>query len=774
MRNAFRIGLIGLFALGLVASVVITWQKARSSRSTETLGGGNKIAGNGSPEGALAASVVPLYGDGFVEDSGYEVSLQFTDKVADRSSLDQLRDEARGRSRRGIAELRQKMSDLSPQDGERNRLELMVGLLHMWAGEFDKATDSFDRILANAKVEPAFLANIVALRGVASLRRGEVANCIACIGPSSCLFPIAPEAIHQQPEGSRAAVRDFTEYLQKRPDDLGVRWLLNIAHMTLGEYPDKVPPAHLISLDHFRSKHDPGRFTNVSLLVGLNKRGENMVGGSIFDDFTGDGLPDIVVVSDDCDLGTSLFVNRGDGKFEDRGVAAGLANQTLSLNAKHADFDNDGKLDILLLRGGWEFPGRLSLLRNTGGKFEDVTVASGLAEPIASESAAWGDYDNDGLIDLYVAGESRPNGFESANRCRLYHNEGNGKFVDVAASAGVLNERWTKGTAWGDYDSDGFLDLYISNLGSDNRLYHNNGDGTFTDVAEKLHVTEPKDSFACWFWDYDNDGRLDIFVACFRATLNEYVKDVLGLPSTGERPRLYRNLGAEGFRDVTHEVGLDRVLMIMGSNFADIDNDGFLDVYLGTGLTTYSSLVPNVMFKNLGGQRFEDVTVASGTGHLQKGHGISFADWDGDGDLDLFVETGGSVPGDKAHNSLFQNPGHNRHWIALKLVGTKTNRAAIGAEVRVDYRDSDGKKHSVYRTVSSGSSFGGNSLVVHVGLNAAAKADTVNVRWPGGKSASVFRDVEADQTLEITEGTESFRKLPTRRIVVPASVENSK
>src|SRR5262249_22046984 len=259
-------------------------------------------------------------------------------------------------------------------------------------------------------------------------------------------------------------------------------------------------------------------------------------------------------------------------------------------------------------------------------------------------------------------------------------------------------------------------------------------------------------------------------VAGFRATLNEYVKDVLGQPSTGERPRLFRNLGTEGFRDVTKEVGLDRVLMIMGSNFADIDNDGFLDMYLGTGLTTYSSLVPNVLFKNLGGKQFEDVTVASGTGHLQKGHGISFADWDGDGDLDLFVETGGSVPGDKAHNSLFQNPGHNRHWIALKLVGTKTNRAAIGAEVRVDYRDPDGKKHSVYRTVSSGSSFGGNSLVVHVGLNTAAKAESVNVRWPGGKSASTFRDVEADQTLEITEGKESYRKLPTRRIDVPVSI----
>ncbi len=287
-------------------------------------------------------------------------------------------------------------------------------------------------------------------------------------------------------------------------------------------------------------------------------------------------------------------------------------------------------------------------------------------------------------------------------------------------------------------------------------------------LPTSFNVTRPLDSFSCWFWDYDNDGRLDLFVAGFRATLNEYIKDILDQPSTGERPRLFRNLGPQGFRDVTREVGLDRVLMIMGSNFADIDNDGFLDVYLGTGLTTYSSLVPNVMFKNLAGQKFEDVTVASGTGHLQKGHGISFADWDGDGDLDLCVETGGSVPGDKAHNSLFQNPGHGRHWLAIKLVGTKSNRSAIGARVRVDVRGSDGQNRSIHRVVGSGSSFGGNSLVVHVGLDSATKVEALQVTWPIGNSSQTFRDIDADQALEITEGEKAYRSLPARRISPPA------
>ncbi len=173
-----------------------------------------------------------------------------------------------------------------------------------------------------------------------------------------------------------------------------------------------------------------------------------MFGGSIFDDFTGDGRPDIFVCSADCDLDAALFVNRGD-RFEDRGPAAGLAGQGLAANASHADFDNDGRLDVLLLRGGWEAPYRLSLLRNKGeGVFEDVTVAAGLAIPIQSQSGAWGDFDNDGFVDLYVVGEQHSGRPDTLNNGRLYRNNGNGTFTDVAEAAGVGNERFGKGAAW--------------------------------------------------------------------------------------------------------------------------------------------------------------------------------------------------------------------------------------------------------------------------------------------------------------------------------------
>ena len=181
----------------------------------------------------------------------------------------------------------------------------------------------------------------------------------------------------------------------------------------------------------------------------------------------------------------------------DRSAAAGLGDQVYALNVTRADFDNDGDLDVLLLRGAWETPLRLSLLRNKGdGGFDDVTVAAGLAEPIATESAAWGDYDNDGLVDVFVCGEYLPPGGappstpgDPRNRCRLYHNRGDGTFVNLAAAAGVTNERCGKGSGWGDYDGDGRLDLFVSNMGQACRLYHNEGAGKFRDVAPELGVT---------------------------------------------------------------------------------------------------------------------------------------------------------------------------------------------------------------------------------------------------------------------------------------------
>ena len=726
----------------------------------------------------------PIFPSAFIEpslfeDGGLSVAVPFTPPIQDPQSLEELGLAIRGRGALGLDVLNAELNglhidDRSPKENvaRANAVLKKIGLLQMYEGQFKEANASFAKSLAmgeRAGIPAKARAELIAIRGIVALRIGEVSNCIACLGPSSCIFPIAPEAVHLQQAGSREAVEHFTAYLREVPGDLRVRWLLNIAYMTLGEYPSKVPPEDLIPMDTFESKRDIGRFSNVAPTVGLTARGPNLAGGSVFDDFTGDGLPDLFTTSLDATRGASFFVNRGDGTFDEQSSKAGLDPQVYALNVVRSDMDNDGDLDVSLLRGGWEAPMRLSLLKNRGdGSFEDVTIAAGLSDPIATEAACWGDYDNDGLTDLFVCGEylspfggaadARP---DPRNRSRLYRNKGDGTFEDVAAKAGVASEGCAKGCAWGDYNGDGKLDLFVSNMTSPCRLFRNKGDGTFEDVAESMGVTGAERSFACWFWDYDNDGKLDLFVNDYTITLAGTAAQALKIPfEPVTRPRLYRNLGESGFRDVTADVGLDRASSPMGCNFGDIDNDGYLDMYLGTGGMSYEFLVPNLMFKNVVGKTFEDVTMSSGTGHLQKGHGISFADFDSDGDLDLFCEAGGAVPGDTAHNLLFRNPGHGRSWLDIKLVGTKTNRAALGAHMRATVKAKDGSVRTIHRTVGNNSSFGGNTLVEHLGLGDAVGVEELEVTWPGSSAAQKFSNLAAGQTVVITEGTEGFRVQP--------------
>jgi FG-GAP-like repeat/ASPIC and UnbV len=768
VAGAIRFLLLGAGIVG--AAVGVVWWLTESPRVARSGAIAHRVASPGadpvrarSPVAPAPEPKIPLYSEDWTEDSGQGLAIRFSRPIADPQSLEEVRTSDEGRGQRGIAQLRDELAavDVRTPAGRAQALQLQVflGQLHMSIGEFAEADGRFAAAQAADPDCPRMVrANIEALRGVAALRRGETENCVACCTGSSCIFPLDAQAVHLRPSGSRAAIRHFTTYLEQRPEDLGVRWLLNVAYMTLGEYPDGVPAKDLIPLGPYRSDGGIGRLENIAGRVGLSTRGPNMSGGTIVDDFDGDGRLDVFFSTKDPSQGCALFVNRGDGTFEDRSARAGLEPQVGALNCNHADFDNDGDLDVLLLRGGWEAPRRPSLLRNEGdGRFVDVTVAAGLCQPIASQAGAWADFDGDGRVDLYIAGEFKPEEPDPRNRARLYRNNGDGTFTDIGDAAGVRNDRRGKGVAWGDYDDDGRPDLYVSNLGQANRLYHNNGDGTFTDVAERLGVTEPKFSFACWFWDYDNDGRLDLYVTGSRATLGQIILSQLGRPTGGERPRLYHNEGGR-FTDVTREAGLDRVWLPMGSNFGDIDNDGFPDFYLGTGSPPYSYLVPNVLMHNVGGRRFEDVTIATGTGHLQKGHGVSFADWDGDGDLDLFLESGGAVPGDTAHNVLFENPGHGHRWLTLRLVGTRSNRAAIGARVRVGVSGPDGPR-SVHSVIGGGSSFGNNPLTPTIGLGRARAIDAVEVAWPDGGTRQVVRGLPLDRAVEITEGRAGFRLL---------------
>jgi hypothetical protein len=652
--------------------------------------------------------------------------------------------------------------------GDSAKIVHFLGLRAMYfdsEGEPKRAYECLEEARSILKNDDAlarhFRYSVVYFQGVAAMRRGENENCIECRGESSCILPISPAAVHTIPSGSRRAIEHFTEYLHQFPDDLEVRWLLNLAHMTLGEHPGKVDPKYVISLDRFtQSEFNIGKFRDVGHLLGVNRF--NQAGGAIMDDFDNDGLLDIVLTSFDPTLSMAYYRNTGDGTFEDRSEESGVTDQLGGLVCYQTDFNNDGRLDAFIPRGAWLPTAiRPSLLRNDGGgKFTDVTKGAGMLEPVNSNAACWADYDNDGWLDVFIGCERQPN--------LLYHNRKDGTFEEVSSRAGLRENsqlQFCKGATWVDLDNDDYPDLFLNNLDSAGELYRNNRDGTFTNVTSQMGIDGPRYGFSCWAWDYDNDGWLDIFATCYERTLKEVVNGIMGQPHALHSNRLFRNLGGMGFEDKTKEAGLDLVLATMGSNYADFDNDGFLDMYLGTGEPSFATLIPNRMFKNVGGRRFSEITGTTGTGHLQKGHGVACGDWDRDGDTDLFVETGGAVNGDRFHDVLFQNPGQGNHWLTVKLIGKKTNRAAIGARIKVI--TSDQRPLTIHRHVSTGSSFGANPLQQTIGLAQSKHVAVLEIHWPTSGTTQVFRDIPTDQAIEVTEFADSYRSLNWKPLPQP-------
>ena len=295
----------------------------------------------------------------------------------------------------------------------------------------------------------------------------------------------------------------------------------------------------------------------------------------------------------------------------------------------------------------------MSLLRNNGdGTFEDVTEAAGLLSMHPTQTAAWAAYDNDGWLDLFVGHESVP---DDPHPSQLFHNNHDGTFTEVGAANGLANLGFVKGVAWGDVNNDGRPDLFVSVKGSAKHLFRNDGPRDpehpradrwkFTDVTEQAHVDGPSDSFATWFFDYDNDGWPDIFIAGYSThSMNDVGAFEVGHSHHAELPRLYHNNRNGTFTDVTAQEHLDRAILTMGANFGDLDNDGWLDIYLGTGEPAYEALLPNRMFRNHEGREFQDVTTSGGFGHLQKGDGIAFADVENNGNEDVIEELGAHFP----------------------------------------------------------------------------------------------------------------------------------
>ena len=702
--------------------------------------------------------------------------------------------------------------------GQKKQIRLARVLLRI--GETADAIALYDELVQQGNVHALpsdeFQEHVEMPRAVAYLRLGEQQNCVEHNTAGSCLFPISGDASHTLQGGSTYAVSALKSLLWKNPDNVTAKWLLNIAYMTLDRYPTDVPREWLIPAARYEPQQEMPPWLNVANKLGLDINSTS--GGSIVEDFDGDGYLDVMASSslpiDEPGGQLRLFRNNGDGSFTDTTEAAGLMGIRGGLNIVHADYDNNGYPDVFVLRGAWymehgQWPN--TLLRNNGdGTFSDVTVDAGVLAFHPTQTGAWADYDRDGWIDLFVANETGvPARIENAFgrfifgalmsirrvfypevQGHLYRNQGDGTFVDVFEKTDIYIFGWVKGVAWGDINGDLWPDLYVSRFAGTNCLYRNDGpDGSdgwvFTDVSESAGVEEPFVSFPTWFFDYNDDGRDDIFVGGymypdvtmptggrpmeFAFSSRDEVAEFLGAtPKSPEaKPRLFRNNGDDSFSDVTEETGLYRAMSPMGANFGDLDNDGFLDMYLGTGTPQFDYLVPNRVFRNQGGQRFHDVSVATNLAHLQKGHGVSFADLDNDGDQDIHIVMGGAFAGDAYPNALFLNPGHGNDWITLKLEGTTANRSAIGARLTLTF-DTDKGERRIARTVGSGGSFGGSSLQQEIGLGPNVKTiRQLRIEWPDSVGQTqefldlatnrVYRIVQAEPARPVELQRMSFR-----------------
>ncbi|WP_286756524.1 CRTAC1 family protein [Roseivirga sp. UBA838] len=601
------------------------------------------------------------------------------------------------------------------------------------------------------------------LEAVAYIRLGEQTNCLINHTAASCILPVAGDGVHIDPSGSQRAIEIIEPLLKDYPEDLELVWLLNLCYQTIGAYPHGVPKSYLIPEKAFASKSLIDRFEDYA--PQLNVAVSGIAGGSIMEDFTGDGYLDLVVTSSGFTPEDQMrfFVNDGKGGFIDRTKEAGLTGLVGGLNCQQTDYNNDGLIDIFVLRGGWFGPwGKHpnSLLRNNGdGTFTDVTREAGLLSFNPTQTAAWADFNKDGWLDVFIGNESFiPPGMpktadpKRVHRAEFYLNQGDGTFKNVAADLGLDFIEMIKGVVAFDANNDQLTDLYLSVNQGENIFLMNRGNLKFENVAKPLGMLEPIESFPVAAFDYNNDGFEDLLVCGYTSTgkplPHEFLTEMLGNEPVAALPRLYENNGDGTFTDVTALRKMKHTIYGMGFNYGDLNNDGYLDIYFGTGDPNFESIIPNRMFLNMGGKYFEEVTYEGGFSNIQKGHGVSWGDIDNDGDEDVYITMGGAHEGDVYQNQLLINPLKNTNWINISLEGKTSNKVAIGTRVQIT--TSTGQQ--IFRVVSSGASFGANSYRLEVGLGTATSISELKVTWPATGEQQLFKNVGVNQFVKIIEG----------------------
>ncbi len=415
------------------------------------------------------------------------------------------------------------------------------------AGDTEEAIRQIEQLMTDGGPENRALSSankpLFELLALSHLRLGEQRNRRSGNQAEASILPLGKDALHTDEAGSRRAIELYRQILDRFPQDLQTRWLLNIAYMTVGAYPHDVPAAVLIEGIEANADTEFPRFANIAPALGVNVDG--IAGGVSLEDFNEDGFIDVLTTARGLNDQMRLFFADGEGGFVDHTGAAGLNGLVGGLNTAHADYDNDGYDDVFIVRGGWlgeygTHPN--SLLKNNGdGTFEDAAVAAGLTSKHPSQTAAWGDFNNDGWIDIFIGNEAGRHGGGSG-RSELYLNDGDGTFTEISARVGIDVNEFVKAVAWGDIDNDGLLDLYLSIVDQPNKLYRNRGGTTlddwhFEEAGASAGVQEPIASFPVFFWDYNNDGWEDLFVASFDIPNSFVAPGMIAAQMLGRRTR---------------------------------------------------------------------------------------------------------------------------------------------------------------------------------------------------------------------------------------------
>jgi len=550
--------------------------------------------------------------------------------------------------------------------------------------------------------------------------------------------------------------------------------------------------------------HPRVRFANVTEEAGINFRHfygerttqlpEDMGSGAAWGDYNNDGALDLFVVNiagaltltkDEIarsPVSNRLYKNDMDGTFTDVTGRAGVGARGYGMGAAWGDYDSDGDLDLAVTNYGVNL-----LYRNDGNDiFTEISKSAGIGDVEGFwASVSWADYDNDGYLDLYICGYVKytsdqedsaraskqyevvipftlnPSSY-SPERNLLYHNNGDGTFTEVAQQAGVDNVIGRSLSAsWCDFDRDGWVDLYVANDVSDNVMYKNNGDGTFTDISHEAWVADYRGAMGLAVGDWSNDGDMDIFVTHWIAQENALYENLLAEMSGLETGDTKSQSEAPGLRftDVADAYGLGQIALDYigwGTAFFDYNNDGRLDLFVVNGSTFQDSgnekeliKMSKQLFWNKGDEGFFAVESVSGDVFAEEwvGRGAAFADYDNDGDVDIFIVNHSAPP------QLLRNDGGNANrWLKVRLKGIQSNKLGVGTKLAISYDSGTGVNARQIREMGSGSSYlSQNPMEAVFGCGDATEISSLEVLWPSG-TKQLLESVPTNQIIEVTEG----------------------